>query len=237
MPIPGKFDATWMDLADSLSRHSTCKRLNVGCAIVSCDDQRVLAIGYNGSWKGGPNACDSDEPGNCGCFPPNVKVQMSDGIKRIQDINEGDFVLTHLNRYRRVSKVLRKGAEQRSYVVMKIHGGQRFTSTIDHPVRVKMLDGSFGWKKAQDLIAGDVILFKTRNCDTCGRDIPALRKMCYRCFADSSKGKEFRERASQRMKEANPMKKLYSKPKELILDDAKVKNHIVTGKQIGRAHV
>jgi deoxycytidylate deaminase len=25
-------------------------------------------VGYNGSYSGGPNTCDRDEPGNCGCL-------------------------------------------------------------------------------------------------------------------------------------------------------------------------
>jgi dCMP deaminase len=57
-----------MNLALMLASRSTCSRLHVGCVVVSEDNQRVLAIGYNGSWKGGPNGCDSGEPGNCGCL-------------------------------------------------------------------------------------------------------------------------------------------------------------------------
>jgi len=57
-----------MNLAYSLARRSTCRRLQVGCVIVSKDFQRVLAIGYNGNYAGGPNDCDSDEAGNCGCL-------------------------------------------------------------------------------------------------------------------------------------------------------------------------
>ena len=62
------FDEIYMDLAIDLSKRSTCSRRHVGCVIVSTDNQRVLAIGYNGSWRGGPNECDSETPGNCGCL-------------------------------------------------------------------------------------------------------------------------------------------------------------------------
>lgn len=62
------FDAVYMNLALMLAQRSTCSRLHVGCVVVSFDNQRVLSIGYNGSWKGGPNGCDSAEPGNCGCL-------------------------------------------------------------------------------------------------------------------------------------------------------------------------
>lgn len=217
------FDEIYMDLACSLAKRSTCVRLHVGCVVTSKDNQRVLAIGYNGSWRGGPNGCDSTEPGNCGCFPPNVKVQMKDGLKRIQDIEEGDLVFTHLNRYRPVTKLLKRDdGHSRKFVVMKIHGGQRFTSTVDHPVRVRKIDGTLAWQQAGSLNVGDVVLFRTKPCDNCGRLIPNLRKTCYRCFRDSSKGNEFRARASKRMKSNNPMKKLYSKPGELVSNDTRV---------------
>lgn len=57
-----------MGLARALARRSTCARASVGCVVVSSDNHRVLAIGYNGNARGFPNACDSTEPGNCGCI-------------------------------------------------------------------------------------------------------------------------------------------------------------------------
>jgi dCMP deaminase len=64
---------TWSDIyaefATSLSRRSTCERLHVGCVITSWDHNRVLSIGYNGNYAGGPNMCDqSSVPGLCGCL-------------------------------------------------------------------------------------------------------------------------------------------------------------------------
>src|SRR6478736_3247181 len=57
-----------MDLAFSLARRSTCKRLHVGTVITSTDFRKVLAVGYNGNATGLPNSCDRDEAGNCGCL-------------------------------------------------------------------------------------------------------------------------------------------------------------------------
>jgi dCMP deaminase len=64
---PG-FEDIYMDLAFSLARRSTCKRLHVGTVITSTDFRKVLAVGYNGNATGLPNGCDRDEPGNCGCL-------------------------------------------------------------------------------------------------------------------------------------------------------------------------
>lgn len=55
-----KWDSIWMNLAKSVGTRSTCKVPNrqVGCVIVSDDNTKVLAIGYNGSAKGDDNNCE-----------------------------------------------------------------------------------------------------------------------------------------------------------------------------------
>ncbi|MFA9388758.1 MAG: cytidine/deoxycytidylate deaminase family protein [Prolixibacteraceae bacterium] len=62
------FQELYMDFAFSISRRSTCKRLNVGTVITSTDFRKILSIGYNGNASGLPNQCDREEPGNCGCL-------------------------------------------------------------------------------------------------------------------------------------------------------------------------
>jgi len=46
----------------------------------------VLAIGYNGNYKGGPNKCDSSEPGNCGCLHAEenaiIKLDYNDHARK-----------------------------------------------------------------------------------------------------------------------------------------------------------
>ncbi len=62
------FEEIYLKLAVTLSARSTCKRLKVGTVITSTDFRKVLAVGYNGNASGLPNACDREEPGNCGCL-------------------------------------------------------------------------------------------------------------------------------------------------------------------------
>lgn len=62
------FQAIYLQLAQTLARRSTCKRLQVGTVITSTDFRKVLAVGYNGNATGLHNGCDRDEPGNCGCL-------------------------------------------------------------------------------------------------------------------------------------------------------------------------
>ncbi len=63
--------------AEDCSYRSTCDRLSVGALIFSSDMRRVLGYGYNGNYSGGPNKCDSKEPGNCGCIHAEMNALIS----------------------------------------------------------------------------------------------------------------------------------------------------------------
>lgn len=62
------FEEIYLQLAATLAKRSTCKRLQVGTVITSDDFRKVLAVGYNGNATGLANRCDRDEAGNCGCL-------------------------------------------------------------------------------------------------------------------------------------------------------------------------
>ena len=80
------FDQIYMGLALALSKRSTCERAQVGCVVVSADNNQVLAVGYNGNFRGGKNGCDSDEPGLCGCLHAEdncmIKLDFNGGIEK-----------------------------------------------------------------------------------------------------------------------------------------------------------
>jgi dCMP deaminase len=112
----------WMDLAVNLSKRSTCSRLSVGSVVVSTDNARVLAVGYNGNYHGGPNQCDSTVPGACGCLHSEdnclLKMNFHDNVSKImyvthvpckqcakRIINAGIDKVIYLNEYRDMSSV------------------------------------------------------------------------------------------------------------------------------------
>ncbi len=76
----------YIEFAKLLSIRSTCARASVGCVVASWDSNRVLAIGYNGNYRNGPNVCDSEEPGNCGCLHAEdnalLKLDFNDHSKK-----------------------------------------------------------------------------------------------------------------------------------------------------------
>lgn len=63
-----KFKRLWADFAEDVSKLSHCVRAQQGCVLTSLDGERMLAFGYNGNYRGGPNQCSGpNEPGKCEC--------------------------------------------------------------------------------------------------------------------------------------------------------------------------
>lgn len=55
------WDETWMSMAKLLASRSYDPKYKVGCVVVTRDNLQVLGVGYNGNFRGGPNARDSNE--------------------------------------------------------------------------------------------------------------------------------------------------------------------------------
>ena len=65
---------TWMNIARAVAERSYDPRLKVGAIIVSDDNTRLLSLGYNGNYKGGPNIPDSIDPGQSGFIHAEVNA-------------------------------------------------------------------------------------------------------------------------------------------------------------------
>lgn len=57
---------TWMQVARTVWERSYDPRMRVGAIIVAGDNTQVLALGYNGNYRGGPHEHESPEPGKSG---------------------------------------------------------------------------------------------------------------------------------------------------------------------------
>jgi len=65
---------TWMNIARTVAERSYDPRLKVGAIIVSDDNTRLLSLGYNGNYRGGPNTPDSTDPGQSGFIHAEVNA-------------------------------------------------------------------------------------------------------------------------------------------------------------------
>lgn len=67
----------WMNIAHEIAGMSYDPRMKVGAIIVSEDNTRMLALGFNGNYRGGPHVHESPEPGQSGFIhaEPNALVK------------------------------------------------------------------------------------------------------------------------------------------------------------------
>jgi len=63
-----------MTIARSVAERSYDPRLKVGAIIVSDDNTRLLSLGYNGNYRGGPHQPDSVDPGQSGFIHAEVNA-------------------------------------------------------------------------------------------------------------------------------------------------------------------
>jgi len=65
---------TWMSIARLIAQRSYDPALKVGAVIVSDDNSQMLSMGYNGNYRGGPHARESNEPGKSGFIHAEVNA-------------------------------------------------------------------------------------------------------------------------------------------------------------------
>jgi len=63
-----------MSIAKTVAERSYDPRLKVGAIVVSDDNTRLLSLGYNGNYRGGPNQPDSSDPGLSGFIHAEVNA-------------------------------------------------------------------------------------------------------------------------------------------------------------------
>ena len=68
------WDEIWSNFALSIARRSIDPKHKVGAVIVTSDNTQVLALGYNGDHKGGPNCRDSMVPGSSGLIHAEINA-------------------------------------------------------------------------------------------------------------------------------------------------------------------
>ena len=70
------WNQVWMEFAHIIARRSYDPRHQVGAVVVSSDNTQVLAIGYNGNYRGGPNAAESLSPGQSGMIHAEINALL-----------------------------------------------------------------------------------------------------------------------------------------------------------------
>lgn len=79
------WDQLWIQMAELVSKRSVDPKFKVGCVIVSKDNTRVLALGYNGDHKGGPNERESMQSGQSGFIHAEINALIKADFANHQD--------------------------------------------------------------------------------------------------------------------------------------------------------
>ena len=70
------WDSIWTDFAESIAKRSPDTKHKVGAVVVTSDNTQVLAIGYNGDERGGPNRRVSEEKDGSGFIHAEVNALL-----------------------------------------------------------------------------------------------------------------------------------------------------------------
>src|SRR5258708_6158030 len=90
-----------------------------------------------------------------GCLLAGQEVVTADGVKNVEDIRVGDYVLTHKGRFRPVTQTMRRHYRGRGYMIaLGGRYGRTLTLTEEHPILVRTRDGVVDWRKPGDINAG-----------------------------------------------------------------------------------
>jgi hypothetical protein len=89
------------------------------------------------------------------CFPAGTLIRTVDGDQPIETLAEGDRVLTHAGKWRRVYGTLSRTYSGATVTIRA--GAMRVTATAEHPFLVER-DGTLQWVAASDVRVGDDVL-------------------------------------------------------------------------------
>jgi dCMP deaminase len=124
-----------MEYAHSIAKRSTDPKHQVGCVIVSEDNQRVLAIGYNGDHKGGSNERLSMEHGKSGFIHAEnnalIKLNPYENCKKI-------MYLTHSPCYACAQLIINAGID--NIIYKKEYSPDGIKLLIDSGVYIRKVD-------------------------------------------------------------------------------------------------
>jgi dCMP deaminase len=97
----------WTSVATEVAALSTCTRLQVGALLISLDGERLLAYGYNGGPRGGPNVPLLDEQGNDFWIHAEANA-----LVKTRPVEPFHAILTHTPCLRCASLLINAGVEK-----------------------------------------------------------------------------------------------------------------------------
>lgn len=149
-----------------------------------------------------------------GCFMGGTQILTDQGYKSIKNVQVGDKVLTHKNRYKRVTKTMVRDHEG-DFIHMRFGRkgpAQSIRATPEHPVLVER-NGKKCWVEIGNIEEGEIVFVPGTDCPITGERIPyymALSKHANPMDAEDVRNKLSATRGghgAKRKIEADPKRK------------------------------
>lgn len=93
------------------------------------------------------------------CVPKNTKIFTDTGSERIEDIKEGDMVMTHKGSFKKVLKTFHRETSEKMYEIY--NNEMKLKLTINHPLFIKR-GRQNQFKRSDRVRVGDMLTFPTR---------------------------------------------------------------------------
>ena len=90
------------------------------------------------------------------CFHPNQLVITENGPKMISEINEGEYVLTHKNRFKKVTEVFKRTSDEMFEINCQKLPNTTLLATAEHPILCHE-NGKTVWKPVSELSKGSMV--------------------------------------------------------------------------------
>lgn len=101
------------------------------------------------------------------CFKPDTLITTDRGQVPIIDVREGDKVLTHTNRLRKVTRCISHYHDGDMIRIKSYGNGKDLVCTPNHPIRIyDKGTQTYSWKQAQNIQKGDRITYPKRSTGT-----------------------------------------------------------------------
>ncbi len=89
-----------------------------------------------------------------GCLLAGQPIVTIEGVKKIEDIVEGDLVLTHKGRFRKVTSLMRRPYKGKAHRVWLSQAQVPLILTEEHPILVSNSNGDTSWLKPGEITVG-----------------------------------------------------------------------------------
>ena len=132
------WDKIWSDFAKNIAQRSIDPKHKVGAVIVTTDNTQVLALGYNGDHKGGPNTRESIQTGQSGFIHAEInaliKCDYNNPKKKIMYVTLSPCAVC-------AKAIINAGIDEIVYCDEYLHGKNALNVLIDAGIRVRRFKG------------------------------------------------------------------------------------------------